>query len=122
MPCIEPFGSNNAVEMSSADWANRFSDSQNYGRLKKLALCVGLAVFTVAIYWPVRHFPFINYDDNFYVTENAIVQKGLTVEGLKLALRGVHASNWHPVTTVSHLIDCQLFGLNAGPPHLENVL
>src|SRR4051812_34701711 len=94
----------------------------NDGQKLRLLLYVVLTFISFALYWPVRLYPFINYDDNFYVTENATVRKGLTVDGVALAFRGGHASNWHPVTTISHLIDCQLFGVRAGPPHLENVL
>ena len=67
-------------------------------------------------------FAFTNYDDNVYVTANPRVRSGLTLRGLAWALRTGYAGNWHPLTWLSHMLDCQLFGLNAGAHHLVNVL
>ena len=67
-------------------------------------------------------FGFINFDDNTYITENPMVQKGLTIPGMHWAFTHVWASNWHPLTWLSHMLDCQLYGLNAGGHHLTNVL
>jgi tetratricopeptide (TPR) repeat protein len=64
----------------------------------------------------------VNYDDQDYVTENSVVQKGLTWTGIKWAFTTGHASNWHPITWLSHMVDCELFGLNPGAHHLVNVL
>jgi tetratricopeptide (TPR) repeat protein len=85
-------------------------------------LCVALLLATAAVYAPVRHFGFLNYDDEEYVTENAHVTAGLTRDGFVWAWTGVHQATWHPLTTLSHMLDCQLFGLNAGPHHLGNVV
>ena len=84
---------------------------------------VALAVVTLAVYWPVRQHAFINYDDPVYVTENRHVQDGITKPGLAWAFLNLHGEHtyWHPVTWVSHMLDCQLFGLNPGPHHLVNV-
>jgi Tfp pilus assembly protein PilF len=78
---------------------------------------------TLAVYWPVRHHAFINFDDPNYVTENWRVQAGISRTGLAWAFFNLHGehSYWHPVTWVSHMLDCQLFGLNPGPHHLINV-
>ena len=65
---------------------------------------------------------FTLYDDNDYVTENPMVQNGLTWAGVKWAFTTWHASNWHPLTWLSHMADCQLFGLNPAWPHAVNVL
>jgi protein O-mannosyl-transferase len=81
-----------------------------------------LALGTLLLYLPVCHYPFINFDDSDYVTENAVVQSGLTWHGLAWAFTTWHAANWHPLTWLSHMLDCQLFGLNAGMPHAENAL
>jgi protein O-mannosyl-transferase len=62
------------------------------------------------------------YDDTDYVTENPVVQNGLSWAGVKWAFTTWHASNWHPLTWISHMADCQIFGLNPGAPHCENVL
>ena len=82
-----------------------------------------LAAVTLAVYWPVRNHAFINYDDPVYVTENRHVQAGISRPGLKWAFLNLHGeyTYWHPVTWVSHMLDCQLFGLNPGAHHLVNV-
>ena len=90
---------------------------------RDLLLCLTLVLLTAAVYWPVRHFQFTNFDDPKYVTDNnPVVRHGLTLQGLKWAFTTGQASNWHPVTWLSHMLDCQLFGLNPGPHHAVNLL
>jgi Flp pilus assembly protein TadD len=86
---------------------------------------VGIGIFLIAITWSVfgqtfRH-QFVNYDDPLYVLDNAHVRAGLTWRGIEWAFTHVHSQNWHPLTTMSHMLDCQLFGLNPGAHHLVNV-
>ncbi len=83
-----------------------------------------LALVTAAVFWPVRHNDFINYDDPVYVTENPRVQAGLTWSGIAWAFGNIRGEQtyWHPLSWVSHMLDCQLFGLNAGAHHLINLL
>jgi len=81
-----------------------------------------LVLVTLAVYLPVTHHEFVSYDDNDYITDNLVVQDGLTLAGVKWAFSGAHAANWHPVTWLSHMMDCELFQLNAGAHHLVNVL
>jgi tetratricopeptide (TPR) repeat protein len=81
-----------------------------------------LALITLLAYWPVARDGFINFDDQVYVTENRVVQNGLTWGGIQRAFTSVHASNWHPLTWLSHMMDCEAFGLNAGAHHIINVL
>ena len=81
-----------------------------------------LALVTLLAYLPASRDGFVNYDDQDYVTENSVVQKGLTWTGIKWAFTTGHASNWHPLTWLSHMADCELFGLNPGAHHLVNVL
>jgi protein O-mannosyl-transferase len=82
-----------------------------------------LVLITLALYWPVRHFEFNNYDDRPYVTENPYIQNGLTRAAIKWAFTAVgYGGNWHPLTWLSHLLDVQLFGLNAGGHHFTSVL
>jgi Flp pilus assembly protein TadD len=81
-----------------------------------------LLLVTVLVYLPVGFHDFINFDDPGYVSENPIVQNGLTWAGLKWAFVGWHDGNWHPLTWLSHELDCQLFGLNAGAHHWVNML
>jgi protein O-mannosyl-transferase len=84
--------------------------------------CLLLGALTAAIYWPTHNFSFVNYDDPVYVTQNAAVQAGLTWEGVRWAFSTVHASNWHPLTWLSHMADVQLFGQAAGGHHLTSVV
>ncbi|MBV9610965.1 MAG: tetratricopeptide repeat protein [Acidobacteriaceae bacterium] len=75
-----------------------------------------------AVYAHVRHFEFINYDDPDYITGNPHVQHGLTPEALRWAFTSTEAANWFPLTRLSHLLDVQLFGIEAGMYHLVSVL
>ena len=69
----------------------------------------------------LRH-DFVNYDDNRYVYENTVVRQGLTAHGIIWAFTHSHSENWHPLTTLSHMLDCQLYGLSPGGHHFGNVL
>ena len=86
-----------------------------------LAICIILAIATFAIYWQVGNHEFISFDDDDYVTENRYVQDGLTLKGIVWAFSEPHAHNWHPLTWLSHMLDCQLFGLKPGRHHLVNL-
>jgi tetratricopeptide (TPR) repeat protein len=88
--------------------------------VKKL-LILALGTITLALYLPTLRHDFLAYDDQQYVTENRHVQGGLTAKELGWAF-GFHASNWHPLTWVSHMFDCQFYGLNPLGHHLTNVL
>ncbi len=81
-----------------------------------------LTIATAAVYGQVWNFGFINYDDPLYVTDNAMVRKGLSWEGLRWALTALTAANWHPLTWLSHMLDVSLFGLRPGFHHLVNLL
>ncbi len=81
-----------------------------------------LAVVTIALYWPAMSHDFVNYDDNLFVTSNVHVQNGLTLKNIKWAFCNPVAANWHPLTVLSHMLDCQLFGLNPWGHHLTSVL
>lgn len=81
-----------------------------------------LVLATAATFWPVVRCDFINYDDPDYVTANATVQGGLTGAGVIWAFTTAHVANWHPLTWLSHMLDCQLFGLNAFAHHAMNLL
>lgn len=86
------------------------------------AVCFALAIGTFILYLPVTHNGFINFDDDAYITNNPHVVDGLTWQGIIWAFKTTYAANWHPLTWISHMVDCQLFGLNAGDHHLVNVL
>ena len=87
-----------------------------------IAICLALALGTIAVYLPVLWHGFINYDDPDYILNNSHVKAGLTWPGIVWAFKSGHADNWHPLTWISHMLDCQLFGLNPGAHHLMNVL
>src|SRR5215470_12008368 len=89
---------------------------------RTVLLCLVLLLGTLATFWPVRHFDFIEYDDPDYVVDNQTIRQGLTWYGVQWALVDSHSCNYHPVTWVSHMLDCQCFGLNAGGHHLMNAL
>lgn len=85
-------------------------------------ICVALFVATIAVYAPVRQFGFVNYDDPESVSANPHVQHGLSAEGVAWAATSHEAANWFPLTRFSHMLDVQLFGLDAGMHHLTNVV
>jgi protein O-mannosyl-transferase len=86
-----------------------------------LVLAALLVLITLAAFWPLHQNDFINYDDQQYLTENPNVQSGLSPQGLRWAFTTSHASNWHPLTWISHMIDCQLFGLKPAGHHLVSL-
>ena len=87
---------------------------------------IGVCLFLAALIWFVfgqtLGFDFVNYDDNDYVLKNAEVNAGLTWRGLLWAFTQVHSANWHPLTWISHMLDCQLYGLHPAGHHLTNLL
>src|SRR5947207_15901168 len=86
------------------------------------AIYLGLVRLVAAVFLQTGHFNFVNYDDGSYVFENANIRAGLTWRGVIWAFTHIHSQNWHPLTSISHMIDCQIFGLKAGGHHLTNVL
>src|ERR1051326_6348903 len=81
-----------------------------------------LLLAILAIYWPVGGYDFVDFDEQLYVTENPTVQNGLTLHGLAWAFTADIAGNWHPLTWLSHMADCQFFGINPGAHHWTNVI
>jgi protein O-mannosyl-transferase len=81
-----------------------------------------LVLATLALYNPVSHHPFVNYDDDRYVTDNVHVRAGLHWETVKWAFTTYDEANWHPLTWLSHALDFQVFGMNPAGHHYENVL
>ncbi len=85
-------------------------------------MCLLLAVVTLALYNPVNRHPFVNYDDDRYVTENAHVRQGLSGDTIAWSLTSTEQANWHPLTWLSHALDVSLFRLNPAGHHLTSVL
>jgi tetratricopeptide (TPR) repeat protein len=90
-------------------------------RLFRYLACLLLAVITCAAYASVSHNLFIALDDQDYVVNNLNIQQGFTWKSIKWAFTAYYASNWHPVTWLSHILDCQLYGLSSAGPHLTNL-
>jgi Flp pilus assembly protein TadD len=85
-------------------------------------ICLALALVTTALYWPISHHDFVNFDDDDYITNNSHVKAGLTWGGVIWAFQTGAAANWHPLTWLSHMLDCQLYGLYPGGHHSTNLL
>src|SRR5688572_23625916 len=82
----------------------------------------GLVLLALAVYARVGAFEFTNFDDPDYVSANEMVRNGLTAEGFRWAFTTSFMGNWHPFTWLSHMLDCQISGLNPGAHHWANVL
>jgi Tfp pilus assembly protein PilF len=93
-----------------------------YHRHRLACLCLALAVVTLALYWPVVSHDFINVDDPRFISQNPHVEAGLTRAGIRWAFQSLETENWQPLTWISHMLDCDLYGLNAGGHHLTSLL
>ena len=85
-------------------------------------ICLALAALTLAALWPVVGNGFVNFDDPAYVYENGRVLAGLSWDNVKWAFSTGYFGNWHPLTWLSHMLDVQLFGLDAGLHHLHSLV
>jgi len=101
--------------------ARSAAPSPGEGRGRWIAALLGIALATFLVYAPVAENGFVTYDDPEYIYDNPHVRGGLSLEGMGWAFSAFHSSNWHPVTWLSHMLDCQLFGLEAGSHHLVSV-
>jgi tetratricopeptide (TPR) repeat protein len=90
-------------------------------RWKRLVACLLLTLLTLAVFWQLGDHAFLTYDDDGYVTNNAMVRAGLTRQGIGWAFTAFHEANWHPLTWLSHMADSQLFGLAPRGHHLTNL-
>ena len=91
-------------------------------RKQILIVYIALIVVTLAVFWQVNRYDFINIDDNVYVTGNSHIQSGITLDGFRWAFSSTYAEFWHPLTWLSLMFDYQLHGLNAGGYHLTNLI
>jgi protein O-mannosyl-transferase len=94
----------------------------NFSRRWALVLGCLLAVATLALYHPVNHYPFANADDDSYISDNIHVRYGFEPDTVKWAFTTFRDANWHPLTWVSHALDCHLYSLDAGKHHRTNVV
>src|SRR4051794_19332646 len=97
-------------------------DLGKYRGAKDRLLAALLVVMVTGVFLPAIDNDFVGYDDPLYVTGNPQVKQGITWNGLEWAFRSREAGNWHPLTWVSHMLDCQLFDLHAWGHHLTSVL
>jgi Tfp pilus assembly protein PilF len=88
---------------------------------KTVLALVLLAIVVFALYGQVRQHDFVTYDDDVYITGNPVVAEGLSWEGVRWAFTTTYAGNWHPLTWLSHMLDCHLFGVDPGAHHLSGV-
>ncbi|MFC1851517.1 tetratricopeptide repeat protein [candidate division CSSED10-310 bacterium] len=100
------------VRKRGEEAASRFRDGM---------MCVLLALTTLALFWPVSHHSFINFDDPLFVFNNPFIQRGLNLESIRWAFTTTYANSWQPLAWISHMLDIQLFGLAVGWHHLTNV-
>ena len=84
-------------------------------------VCVVLCLVTLGLYWQTLGHEFLNYDDDFYLTNNLRVQAGFALENIEWAFRSTLAAHWHPLTWLSHMLDFKLFGMNPGGHHIASV-
>src|SRR6478609_2175093 len=77
---------------------------------------------TLLAYWPVTKNDFVNFDDQVYLTGNKFVKQGLTWEAVKYAFTSGDVGNWHPITWLSHEVDVECFGMEAGRHHLVSLV
>ena len=95
---------------------------KNSNKSWSILICLTLMLTTFAVFYQVHSFRFVNFDDSDYVSGNPNVQAGITLKAIKWALAAGHSNNWHPLTWLSHMLDWQLFGSNAGGHHLTNLI
>src|SRR5262245_33753097 len=93
-----------------------------HNRTITIAIYLFLAGSTLAVFGQTIRYEFVNFDDDLYVYDSPAIRPGLTIKGITLAFTNPHARNWHPLTTISHMLDCQLYGLNAGGHHTTNII
>ena len=91
-------------------------------RWSDLAICLSLLVLVWIVFGQTLGDDFVNYDDRVYVYENTEVRDGITSHGIVSAWTDIHTGNWHPLTMISHMLDCQLYDLKGGGHHFTNVV
>jgi len=91
-------------------------------KFSRILVCLFLIIATSIVYWPVAQFEFIDWDDEVYVTDNEHVQAGLTAKSIGWAFTTLHATNWHPLTWLSHMLDVHLFEMDSGGHHLTSLI
>src|SRR6266481_259602 len=104
----------------SITWYIDMAEEKSHSR--EILIGVALVLAVLAVYLPVTWLDFINYDDPGYVLENVAIQDGVTWPAVRWAFTHSHSANWHPVTWISHMLDCQLYDLKPAGHHLTSLL
>ena len=89
---------------------------------EKWVVCLLLGALVVVVFWPAVHCNFVDFDDKDYVLSNTNIQHGLNWASIQWAFTTAHSSNWHPLTWLSHILDCQLYGLAPAGHHFTSLL
>jgi protein O-mannosyl-transferase len=118
-----------AIQSRTANNSKRHA-KEHRGRLQRrfgsrgitLGIYLFLAGISLVVFAQSIRYNFVNFDDDLYVYNSPGIQAGLTIKGIAAAFTSPHARNWHPLTTLSHMLDCQLYGLKAGGHHATNVI
>ena len=85
-------------------------------------ICLFLMITILSAYWQIRNHGFVSFDDGMYVYNNLKVKVGLTYKSITWAFSFTDIAYWHPLTWLSHMLDCQLYGLNPGMHHTTNLI
>src|SRR5438309_9716152 len=88
----------------------------------KILIALGLVALVSIVFGQTAHFGWVRYDDHDYVYRSGRVTSGLSFSNIAWALTHFHAANWHPITTLSHMLDCQLFGVKPGLHHFSSIV
>ena len=91
-------------------------------KTQKFLIALALTALVWIVFAQTAHFDWVRYDDRDYVYGSARVTSGLSFSNIAWAFTHFHAANWHPITTLSHMLDCQLFGVNPGLHHFSSVV
>ena len=89
---------------------------------RDILICLFLVIAILAVYWQVGNYDFVNFDDDKYVTENLNIRAGITLKSVRWAFTNFDQMYWHPLTWLSHMLDCELYGLEPGMHHLTSLL
>jgi Tfp pilus assembly protein PilF len=96
--------------------------NSNPNKRTRAATYLALTIFIAVAYWQTPFHGFVEYDDTLYVTDSPITQAGITWAGIRWAMTDTSSGNWHPITRLAHMLDCELFGLNPAGHHVMSVL
>ena len=101
--------------------SNCVCKNQYICKYQSLFIYLFLIGIIISVYWQVSSFEFVGFDDNEYVYDNPRVSSGISIENLTWSFTAFHSNNWHPLTWISYMVDCEFFGLDPGWHHIVNV-